>query len=63
MWDMEARKLDEMKAYFEPHALDDDTTAQLVINEEGQSDLIVVSKGKVLKSVPARFKKMVILRH
>ncbi|WP_366290777.1 DUF4132 domain-containing protein [Paenibacillus sp. AN1007] len=57
MWDMEARKLDEMKAYFEPHALDDDTTAQLVINEEGQSDLIVVSKGKVLKSVPARFKK------
>lgn len=57
MWDMEARKLDEVKSYFEPHALDDDTTAQLVIDEEGQADLVIVSKGKVLKSVPARLKK------
>lgn len=57
MWDMEARKLDEMKSYFEPHALDEDTTVHLVINDEGQSDLVIVSKGKTLKSVPARFKK------
>lgn len=57
MWDMEARKLDEMKSFFEPHALDAETTAQLVIDEEGQPDLVIVSKGKVLKSVPARFKK------
>ncbi|WP_440116480.1 DUF4132 domain-containing protein [Paenibacillus sp. QZ-Y1] len=57
MWDMEARKLDEMKSYFEPHALDDDTTAQLVIDEEGQPEMVIISKGKTLKSVPARFKK------
>lgn len=57
MWDMEARKLDEMKSYFEPHELDEATTAQLVIDEEGQPELLIVSKGKTLKSVPARFKK------
>lgn len=57
MWDMEARKLDEMKSFFEPHALDADTTAQLVIDEEGQPEMVIVSKGKTLKSVPARFKK------
>lgn len=57
MWDIEARKLDELKAYFEPHALDEDTTAQLVIDEQGQSELVIISKGKALKSVPARLKK------
>ncbi|QUL55780.1 DUF4132 domain-containing protein [Paenibacillus tritici] len=57
MWDIEARKLDELKPYFEPHALDTDTTAQLVIDEQGQSELVITSKGKVLKSVPARLKK------
>ncbi|MGR6542012.1 DUF5724 domain-containing protein [Paenibacillus tundrae] len=57
IWDMEARKLDEMKSYFEPHELDETTTAQLVIDEEGQPDLLLISKGKTLKSVPARFKK------
>lgn len=57
MWDIEARKLDELKPYFEPHALDTDTFAQLVIDEQGQSELVIISKGKVLKSVPARLKK------
>ncbi|NUU78074.1 DUF4132 domain-containing protein [Paenibacillus xylanilyticus] len=57
IWNMEASKLDEMKSYFEPKALDETTTAQLVIDEEGQSELVLVSKGKSLKSVPARFKK------
>lgn len=57
IWNMEASKLDEMKSYFEPKALDETTTAQLVIDEDGQSELVLVSKGKTLKSVPARFKK------
>ncbi|MET3938291.1 hypothetical protein ABIC22_001103 [Paenibacillus sp. PvP094] len=57
IWNMEASKLDEMKSYFEPKALDETTTAQLVIDEDGQSELVLVSKGKILKSVPARFKK------
>ncbi|MED1725965.1 DUF5724 domain-containing protein [Brevibacillus parabrevis] len=34
-WDMEARKLDEMQAYFEPYELDEETTVQLVVDEEG----------------------------
>lgn len=54
---MEARKLDEYAAYFEPFALDDETYVSLSIDEEGQSDYVVTSKGKALKSVPARFKK------
>ncbi|ASA26630.1 DUF4132 domain-containing protein [Paenibacillus donghaensis] len=57
MWDIEARKLDELEPYFAPYALDEDTTAVLQIDAEGQSELAVTSKGKVLKSVPARFKK------
>ncbi|MEK3833460.1 DUF4132 domain-containing protein [Paenibacillus sp. FSL R7-0128] len=57
IWDMEARKLDDYAAYFEPYALDDETYVSLSIDEEGQSDVVVTSKGKALKSVPARFKK------
>lgn len=57
IWDMEARKLDDYAAYFEPYELDEETFVSLSINEEGQSDYVVTSKGKALKSVPARFKK------
>lgn len=57
MWDIEARKLDELGAYFEPHMLDEDTSVRLVIDDQGQSELEVISKGKQLKSVPTRFKK------
>ncbi|ETT30728.1 hypothetical protein C162_32544 [Paenibacillus sp. FSL R7-269] len=57
IWDMEARKLDDYAAYFEPYELDEETFVSLSIDEEGQSDYAVTSKGKALKSVPARFKK------
>lgn len=57
MWDIEARKLDEMESYFEPFALDEDTHVRLTIDDQGQSGLEVTSKGKLLKSVPVRFKK------
>ncbi|WP_397386806.1 DUF4132 domain-containing protein [Paenibacillus sp. MMS20-IR301] len=57
MWDIEARKLDELQSYFQPFGLDDDTNAKLVIDDQGQSELVIISKGKELKSVPARFKK------
>uniref|UniRef100_UPI00406D1463 DUF5724 domain-containing protein n=1 Tax=Paenibacillus sp. FSL R7-0345 TaxID=2954535 RepID=UPI00406D1463 len=57
MWDIEARKLDELGAYFERHMLDEDTSVRLVIDDQGQSELEVISKGKQLKSVPTRFKK------
>ncbi|MGQ3481660.1 DUF4132 domain-containing protein [Paenibacillus sp. TY11] len=57
VWDMEARKLDDLRSYFEPHALEEATTVQLVIDDEGAADIEIVSKGKKLKSIPARFKK------
>ncbi|WP_342514672.1 DUF4132 domain-containing protein [Sporosarcina sp. FSL K6-1522] len=57
MWDMEARKLDDMQAYFQPHSLDEETTVQLSIDEEGRAAIEVTRKGKALKNVPAKFKK------
>ncbi|MEK8130340.1 DUF4132 domain-containing protein [Paenibacillus filicis] len=56
-WDMEGRKLDDLLSYFQPYALDEETSVQLVIDEQGQSDIELTSKGKLLKSVPARYKK------
>lgn len=56
-WDMEARKIDEMKVYFEPHKLDEETTVQLVVDDEGQADIQIYRKGKELKSIPAKYKK------
>ncbi|WP_053374309.1 DUF4132 domain-containing protein [Paenibacillus sp. FJAT-27812] len=56
-WDMEGRKLDELLHYFEPHALDDILTAQLVIDGDGKTDIRVLKHGKELKSVPAAYKK------
>ncbi|WP_152393263.1 DUF4132 domain-containing protein [Paenibacillus guangzhouensis] len=56
-WDMEARKVDEMKSYFEPYALDEETRMQLVVDAEGQSEIKIIRKGKELKSVPAKYKK------
>ncbi|MFP3387661.1 DUF4132 domain-containing protein [Brevibacillus sp. SIMBA_040] len=56
-WDMEARKVDEMKVHFEPHFLDEETTVQLVVDDEGQAEIKISRKGKELKSVPAKHKK------
>ncbi|OAB45740.1 DUF4132 domain-containing protein [Paenibacillus antarcticus] len=57
MWDMEARKLDDMQSFFEPHNLDEATTVQLLIDDEGKSEIGIMRKGKALKSVPAKYKK------
>ncbi|WP_314588255.1 DUF4132 domain-containing protein [Paenibacillus terrigena] len=57
MWDMEARKLDDMQSYFQPYKLDEETAVQLLIDEEGQSEIGVTRKGKELKAIPAKYKK------
>ncbi|WP_084410739.1 DUF4132 domain-containing protein [Paenibacillus glacialis] len=57
MWDMEARKLDDMQSFFEPHNLDEETTVKLLIDDEGKSEIGIMRKGKELKSVPAKYKK------
>lgn len=57
MWDMEARKLDDMQSFFQPHKLDEETTVQLLIDDEGKSEIGIIRKGKELKSVPAKYKK------
>lgn len=56
-WDMEARMLEQLTSLFEPYALDKDTSVRLTVDEEGKTELEVTSKGKRMKSVPARFKK------
>ncbi|OPA74206.1 hypothetical protein BVG16_24040 [Paenibacillus selenitireducens] len=57
MWDMEARKLDDMQSYFQPYKLDEETSVQLLIDEEGQSEIGITRKGKELKAIPAKYKK------
>lgn len=60
-WDMEARMLEQLADLFEPYALDTDTNVHLTVDEEGKAELEVTSNGKLLKSVPARFKKNVYI--
>ncbi|MEK3915938.1 DUF4132 domain-containing protein [Paenibacillus sp. FSL H7-0331] len=54
-WDMEGRKLDDLLHYLEPKELDD-LTAQLVIQDNGKSEIRFTRKGKELKSLPASYK-------
>ncbi|GIO29418.1 MULTISPECIES: DUF4132 domain-containing protein [Paenibacillus] len=56
-WDMEARKVETLGSLFEPQPLDSDTYVSLAIDESGKTELEITSKGKKLKSVPAKFKK------
>ncbi|WP_338552839.1 DUF4132 domain-containing protein [Paenibacillus sp. KS-LC4] len=56
-WDMEGRKIDELLHYFDPVALDEEVTVQLIIDEEGKADMRLLRKDKELKSVPAAYKK------
>ncbi|NHN29558.1 DUF4132 domain-containing protein [Paenibacillus agricola] len=55
-WDMEGRKLDDLLHYFEPKELED-LTAQLIIADNGKSDIRLTRKGKELKTIPASYKK------
>lgn len=56
-WDMEGRKIDELLHYFDPVALDEEVTVQLIIDEEGKAEIRLLRKDKELKSVPAAYKK------
>jgi len=56
-WDMEARKVDELLVYFEPHEIEDELYVQLEIDTEGKTSLTAVKSGKPLKSVPSRLNK------
>lgn len=56
-WDMESRKLDDLLAYFEPHAIEEGLNVSLVIDHEGQTSLTAIKQEKPLKSVPARLNK------
>ncbi|WP_458120863.1 DUF5724 domain-containing protein [Paenibacillus sp. Z6-24] len=56
-WDMEARKVDELLAYFNPHEIEDGLYARLEIDPEGKTSMTAVKGGKPLKSVPSRLNK------
>ncbi|MEH7084970.1 DUF4132 domain-containing protein, partial [Neobacillus drentensis] len=55
-WAMEAKKMEEITPYLEPKSIDD-LTIQLVIDANGRADIQVVKANKVLKSLPAKYKK------
>ncbi|WHY69332.1 DUF4132 domain-containing protein [Neobacillus sp. SuZ13] len=55
-WAMEAKKMEEITPYLEPKMIDD-LTIQLVIDANGRADIQVVKANKVLKSLPAKYKK------
>jgi hypothetical protein len=46
-----------MQSYFQPYKLDEETTVQLLIDGEGQSEIGITRKGKELKAIPAKYKK------
>ncbi|WP_026567056.1 DUF4132 domain-containing protein [Bacillus sp. UNC41MFS5] len=55
-WAMEAKKMEEIMPYLEPKIIED-LTVQLVIDANGRADIQVVKANKVLKSLPAKYKK------
>ncbi|MEH7074942.1 DUF4132 domain-containing protein [Neobacillus drentensis] len=55
-WAMEAQKMEEVKPYLVPKTLDD-LIVQLVIDANGRADIQVVKGDKLLKSLPAKYKK------
>ncbi|WP_052948738.1 DUF4132 domain-containing protein [Mesobacillus campisalis] len=55
-WEMEARQMDELAPYLEPLTVDD-LTAQLVIDEYGRASLTASKNDKLLKNIPAKYKK------
>ncbi|WP_144549773.1 DUF4132 domain-containing protein [Bacillus sp. X1(2014)] len=55
-WAMEAKKMEEITPYLEPKTLDD-LTIQLMIDANGRADIQVLKANKVLKSLPAKYKK------
>lgn len=56
IWEMEAKKLEEIQPLLEPTDLDD-LTLQLVIDASGKADIQVRKNGKALKSIPSKYNK------
>lgn len=55
-WDMEAKKLDDILPYLEPHTIDE-LTVQLVIDADGHATIKVKKNNKEIKSIPAKYNK------
>jgi hypothetical protein len=55
-WNMETAKIDSIRPYLEPYKVED-IQLQLVIDELGQADIVCTKDGKILKSIPTKFKK------
>jgi len=55
-WEMEAKKMEEIKPYLESKEIGE-ITLQLVIDENGKADILVSKNGKSLKSIPSKYNK------
>ncbi|MFP5113010.1 DUF4132 domain-containing protein [Bacillaceae bacterium C204] len=55
-WAMEAKKMEEITPFLEPKTIDE-LTVQLVIDANGRADIQAVKGEKILKSLPAKYKK------
>ncbi|MFB7141915.1 DUF4132 domain-containing protein [Gottfriedia sp. NPDC056225] len=55
-WDLESKKAKEYITYFEPKQIDD-LTVKLTFNEKENVSLSIQNKDKMIKSVPAKYKK------
>ena len=53
---METRLVEENHELFEPHVIDD-LTVQITVDEQGIADVLCQKAGKMLKSIPAKYKK------
>ncbi len=53
---METRLVEENHELFEPHSIDD-MTVRIAIDEQGIANVLCQKAGKVLKSIPAKYKK------
>lgn len=53
---METRLIEENHELFEPHCIDD-MFVRITVNEQGIADVLCEKGGKVLKSIPAKYKK------
>ncbi|MEH7440090.1 DUF4132 domain-containing protein [Neobacillus drentensis] len=56
IWEMEAKKLEEIQPLLEPKNIDE-LTLHLVIDPSGKADIHVSKNGKALKSIPSKYNK------
>ncbi|WML48978.1 DUF4132 domain-containing protein [Neobacillus sp. PS3-34] len=55
-WDMEAKKMEEIKPYLESKVIED-ITVHLTFDENGSADILAMKDGKPLKSIPSKYNK------